>query len=93
MPAGMWIATSSLAMRRGGWAVMCFSTSMRIPRKSRPRPRAWMPRIVWMHAASAVATRSVGENDSPLPWLSTGASVMSSTPEGPCVARTRRSPR
>ena len=30
-----------------------------------------------MHVPSAVATRSVGENEAPLPWLSSGASVMS----------------
>jgi hypothetical protein len=30
-----------------------------------------MPIVVSMHVPSAVATRSVGENDSPLPWLST----------------------
>ncbi len=45
------------------------------------------------HVASDVAVRSVGENDSPLPWLSTGASVCSTVPDGPCVALTRRSPR
>jgi hypothetical protein len=46
-----------------------------------------------MQEASEVAVRSVGENDSPLPWLSTGASVCRTVPEGPCVALTRRSPR
>ena len=41
-----------------------------------------MPMIVSMHAPRAVATRSVGENDSPRPWLSTGASVVKVVPEG-----------
>ena len=37
---------------------------------------------VAMHTPSPVATRSVGENDSPRPLLSTGASVSSVVPEG-----------
>ena len=37
-----------------------------------------------MQAAVAEHIRSVGENDSPLPWLSTGASVHTRAPEGPC---------
>ena len=47
---------------------------------------AVIPIIVVMHAARAVATRSVGEKDSPFPSLSTGASVDSLAPDGPCVA-------
>ena len=38
--------------------------------------------IVLMQPASAAPTRSVGEKDSPLPLLSTGASVESVAPEG-----------
>jgi hypothetical protein len=37
-----------------------------------------------MHAATAEHIKSVGENDSPLPRLSTGASVDTLAPEGPC---------
>ena len=47
---------------------------------------AAIPIIVAMHAARAVATRSVGEKDSPFPSLSTGASVDSFAPDGLCVA-------
>src|ERR1700677_2224489 len=42
--------------------------------------------VVAMQVPSAVATRSVGENDSPFPMLSTGASVSSCLPEGPWEA-------
>ena len=42
-----------------------------------------MPMMVNMQEPQAVATRSVGEKVSPLPWLSTGASVAASDPEGP----------
>jgi len=45
-----------------------------------------IPMIVAMHAAKAVATRSVGEKLSPLPSLSIGASVASFMPEGPWTA-------
>ncbi len=38
-----------------------------------------------MQEASAAATRSVGENELPSPWLSAGAAVRRTTPEGPCV--------
>jgi len=42
--------------------------------------------VVLMQVPSAVATRSVGENASPLPLLSIGASVASFACEGPWVA-------
>src|SRR5207247_5596695 len=42
--------------------------------------------VVLMQVASAVATRSVGENASPLPLLSVGASVDIFDCDGPCVA-------
>ena len=48
--------------------------------------------VVAMHVPSATATKSVGENASPRPWLSLGASVTSSVPEGPWVAVQCRSP-
>ena len=44
---------------------------------------AAIPIIVPIQVANAVATRSVGEKDSPFPSLSTGASVSSLAPEGP----------
>ncbi len=37
-----------------------------------------------MQAAIAEHIKSVGENDSPLPLLSNGASVDTDAPEGPC---------
>ena len=80
-------------MRRGGTVVMCFSTSTRAPRKSASKDFAWIPRIVRMQVPTAVAARSEGENASPFPWLSTGASVSKTLPDGPWVARVRRSPR
>ena len=46
-----------------------------MPRRSTPRSSALIPIVVLMHVARAVATRSVGENASPLPLLSLGASV------------------
>ena len=39
-----------------------------------------MPMMVMAQLASAVAQRSVGEKPSPLPLLSTGASVMRRVP-------------
>ena len=50
------------------------------------------PMMVAMQFPSAVATRSVGENVSPLPLLSNGASVSSVLPDGVCVAVQRSSP-
>ena len=45
-----------------------------------------------MQVPSAVATRSVGEKERPSPWLSSGASVVRVTPDGPCSASQRKSP-
>ena len=80
------------AQRRGGAEVISFVVSTFIPSRSMACRSATMPMIVIMHAPSAVATRSVGEKLSPLPWLSTGASVTSVVPDGPWVARQRRPP-
>ena len=66
---------SILEMRRG-LAAMCLVMLACAPSMSMPRSRAPMPITVRAQLASAVATRSVGEKASPLPWLSTGASVM-----------------
>ncbi len=46
-----------------------------------------------MHVPNAVATKSVGEKDSPLPLLSTGASVIISILDAKCVDETLNSPR
>ncbi|SUZ60690.1 uncharacterized protein METZ01_LOCUS13544 [marine metagenome] len=46
--------------------------------------------MVIMQDPNAVATRSVGENASPLPLLSTGASVMIFSPEAMCSASVLR---
>ena len=83
----------SRAMRRVGTKVISFCTVIFVPRSSRPWRWAKMPIVVTMHVPSAVATRSVGEKDSPRPWLSVGASVRSVVAEGPCAAVQRRSPR
>jgi hypothetical protein len=54
---------------------MIFSTSIFIPVRSKPIVLAFMLITVIMQVANEVAIRSVGENLSPLPLLSTGASV------------------
>jgi len=78
-------------MRRGLSSLMCFSMLTFMPVTSSCFCCALMPMTVAMQEASAVATRSVGEKDSPLPQLSTGASVMRVFFEGPWVAWQRRS--
>jgi hypothetical protein len=45
-----------------------------------------------MQLPNAVATKSVGEKASPLPWLSTGASVTILLPDDKCVAMVRKLP-
>jgi hypothetical protein len=54
---------------------MIFSTSIVTPARSTPIVLAFMLITVIMQVASEVAIKSVGENLSPLPLLSTGASV------------------
>jgi hypothetical protein len=49
--------------------------------------------IVSMQVPRDVAARSVGENDSPRPSLSTGASVVITVPDGSCRASQRKSPK
>ena len=44
-----------------------------------------MPMIVMMHDTSELESKSVGENASPFPWLSVGASVMMVVPDFMCV--------
>src|SRR5215475_5013603 len=79
-------------MRRGPSLDISFCTDTVIPRRSTPRFSALIPMVVLMHVARAVATRSVGENASPLPLLSLGASVEIFACEGPCVASQCKSP-
>jgi len=86
------IRVRSEAIRRVGACAISFTVSARIPASSTPCRAATIPITVIMHVPSAVATRSVGENASPLPWLSTGASVSTVAPEGPCSARQRSPP-
>ena len=69
---------------------MTFSVSAVMPTSLMPRRSATIPMIVIMQAPKAVATRSVGEKLSPLPWLSSGASVTSEPPDGPWTAWQRR---
>jgi hypothetical protein len=72
---------------------MCFSTRNAAPFMSSPRRSATIAIVVRMQVPSAVPTRSVGENDSPRPMLSAGASVAIAAPDGPCRASHRRPPR
>lgn len=79
---GMWMVRGSLLILRGMSSDMCFSTFKVRPSKEIPFLSATIPMIVAIQFANAVATRSVGENVSPLPLLSTGASVESVLPDG-----------
>src|SRR5213592_4795724 len=73
-------------IRRGASFDISFWTETLIPRRSTPSSCALIPMVVLIQVASAVATRSVGENASPLPLLSVGASVEIFDCDGPCVA-------
>ena len=70
-------------IRRGVSALISFVVSIVIPSKVMECLLAAIPIIVAIQVDKAVATRSVGEKDSPFPSLSTGASVSSLAPEGP----------
>lgn len=72
----------SLLILRGISSDMCFSTLKVSPSNEIPLLSATIPMMVAMQLASAVATKSVGEKDSPLPLLSTGASVEILLPDG-----------
>lgn len=88
----MLIVTGSLLILRGRSSDMCFSTFRVSPSKEIPFLSATIPIMVAIQFPSAVATKSVGENVSPLPLLSTGASVDRALPDGSCVASQRNSP-
>src|SRR5438105_2732895 len=79
-------------IRRGASFDISFCTDTVIPRKSTPSSCALIPMVVLMQVARAVATRSVGENASPLPLLSVGASVAIFAFDGPCTASQCKSP-
>src|SRR6266853_4520246 len=79
-------------MRRGASFDISFCTDTVIPLKSTPSSCALIPIVVLMQVARAVATRSVGENASPLPLLSVGASVAIFAFDGPCAASQCKSP-
>src|SRR6266516_4416493 len=79
-------------IRRGASFDISFCTDTVIPRRSIPSSCALIPMVVVMQVPRAVATRSVGENSSPLPLLSVGASVESLDCDGPCVALQCKSP-
>ena len=76
----------SATIRRGVSALISFVVSIAIPSKGIACLLAAIPIIVAIQVARAVATRSVGEKDSPFPSLSTGASVSSLASEGPWTA-------
>src|SRR5262249_39985171 len=90
--SGMWTSDGSATIRRGASLDISFCTDTVIPRKSTPSSCALIPMVVLMHVARAVARRSVGENASPLPLLSVGASVEIFDCDGPCVASQCKSP-
>jgi len=52
-----------------------------VPSIAKPFLLETIPMMVSMQLARAVATRSVGENPAPLPWLSVGASVIYVSPD------------
>ena len=76
----------SATILRGVSALISFVVSIVIPSRLTECLLAVIPIIVAMQAARAVATKSVGEKDSPFPSLSTGASVSSLAPDGPWTA-------
>ena len=79
----MVIVDLSAAILLGVSVLISFVVSMVIPSSLTEWRLAEIPMIVAIQVAKAVAARSVGEKDSPIPSLSTGASVESLAPEGP----------
>jgi hypothetical protein len=51
-----------------------------------------MAMVVNAHSAKEVAHKSVGENFSPFPWLSVGASLSMMVPDCKCSAEHLKSP-
>src|SRR5207302_4495050 len=83
---GMCTSDGSATIRRGASFDISFCTETVMPRRSTPSSSAFIPMVVLMQVPRAVATRSVGENASPLPLLSAGASVAIFDWDGPWVA-------
>ena len=73
----------SATILRGVSALISFVVSIVIPSSLTEWRLPAIPMIVAIQVAKAVASKSVGEKDSPFPSLSTGASVSSLAPEGP----------
>ncbi len=71
---------------------MDFQTFALISIGSSPMSRALIPMMVMTQLQRAELTKSVGEKASPFPWLSMGASVMTSEFDRVCVMRVRRFP-
>jgi len=71
---------------------MVFSIRPVIPATEIDFESALIATIVIMQVSIEAAKRSVGEKDSPFPWLSTGASVTKIAPDGPCVVVQRKFP-
>src|SRR5690606_30240267 len=89
---GMSTTTSMREIQRGSDCITLVTEAF-APLKSIPMSRALIPMTVNMHEASALATVSVGENASPLPELSMGASDNSVAPEAVCTDSVLKSPR
>ncbi len=77
------IVDLSATILRGVLPLISFVVSIVIPSSLTEWRLAAIPMIVAIQVAKAVASKSVGEKDSPFPSLSTGASVPSLAPEGP----------
>ena len=60
--------------------------------KSTSKSLDLIPMIETIQLPNAVATKSVGEKASPLPWLSVGASVRISVPDCKCIQTVLNSP-
>ena len=85
----MVIVELSAIILRGVSLLISFVVSMVIPSSLTEWRLAEIPMSVAIQVAKAVAIRSVGEKDSPLPSLSIGASVESVAPDGPWIAEQR----
>jgi len=84
LPFGTVTVTLSSPILRKGVETISLTTFIRVPFKLKSLFFAYSPRVVAMQVPSAVATKSVGEKNSPFPPLSTGASVLRTLPEDVC---------
>jgi hypothetical protein len=75
-----------------GAADMIFSVSVTTFLNLGSSSFALMAMVVNIQAAKEVPMRSVGENRSPFPWLSVGASVSITEPDCKWVAKVLNSP-